>query len=105
MVDHLAMHDAMMRATHPDDCGCALQTRIARLRAGMNVEDWTPAMTDLFARIEALEGALDEVGNALASIIGNNEREWDVRFHEEGTAVLLDLACETFERQRWHLSQ
>ena len=104
MVDHNEMANAMIRATHAPNCSCGLQYRIQRLHAGMNVEDWTPAMSDLFQRIEELEGALDEVGNALASIIGNNERAWDDRFHAEGTAVLLDLACETFERHRCHLN-
>jgi hypothetical protein len=66
----------------------------------MNIEDWTPIMTDLFARIDQLESALDEVGNALVSIVGDNCNDWDLRHRVEGTDVLLDLAAETYENVR-----
>jgi hypothetical protein len=66
----------------------------------MNIEDWTPIMTDLFARIDQLESALDEVGNALVSIVGDDCNDWDLRHHVEGTNVLLDLASETYENVR-----
>ena len=57
-------------------------------------------MTDLFARIDQLESALDEVGNALVSIVGDNSNDWDLRHRVEGTDVLLDLAAETYENVR-----
>ena len=57
-------------------------------------------MTDLFARIDQLESALDEVGNALVSIVGDNSNDWDLKHRVEGTDVLLDLAAETNENVR-----
>jgi hypothetical protein len=66
----------------------------------MNIEDWTSIMTDLFARIDQLESALDEVGNALVSIVGDNSNDWDLKHRVEGTDVLLDLAAETYENVR-----
>ncbi len=57
-------------------------------------------MTDLFARIDQLESALDEVGNALVSIVGDNSNDWDLKHRVEGTDVLLDLAAETYENVR-----
>jgi hypothetical protein len=66
----------------------------------MNIEDWTPIMTDLFLRIDQLESALDEVGNALVSIVGDNCNDWDLKHYVEGTDVLLDLASETYENVR-----
>jgi hypothetical protein len=66
----------------------------------MNIEDWTSIMTDLFARIDQLESALDEVGNALVSIVGDNSNDWDLKHRVEGTDVLLDLAAETNENVR-----
>jgi hypothetical protein len=99
MTDHDEMRRAVAHASH-GDCSCGLQQRIDEFRWGMNIEDWTPIMTDLFARIEQLESALDEVGNALVSIVGDNTNDWDVKHRVEGTDVLLDLACETYENAR-----
>jgi hypothetical protein len=101
MTDFEAMRRAYVHAAeHGDDCSCALQKQVSDIRAGMNIEDWTPAMHTLFARIEQLEAALDEVGNALVSIIGNNNREWGRKHTRLGTDVLLNLAEETYENVR-----
>jgi hypothetical protein len=100
MADFVEMRRAVTHALHDNDCSCALQRRIEKHRANMNVEDWTPIMVDLFERIEQLESALDEVGNALVSIVGDNSNDWDLKHRVEGTDVLLDLASETFERYR-----
>jgi hypothetical protein len=99
MVDHDEMRRAYEHSTH-DDCSCGLQHRIDKYRWGMNIEDWTPILTDLFARIEQLESALDEVGHALVSIIGEDNRQWGKDHVRMGTAPLLDLAAETYENVR-----
>lgn len=57
-------------------------------------------LRDLYARIEQLESALDEVGNALVGIVGDNRNDWGRKHRVEGTDVLLDLASETFENCR-----
>lgn len=100
MTDFVEMRRAMEHAMHPDNCTCGLQRRIEKHKSNMNVEDWTEIMVDLCQRIDELESALDEVGNALVSIVGNNENEWGESLRAEGTDVLLDLAAETYERVR-----
>ena len=57
-------------------------------------------MRDLYARIDQLESALDEVGHALVSIVGDDCQRWGKEHDIMGTAVLLDLAAETYENVR-----
>ena len=102
MVDHSAMRTAVHNATHHEQCSCVLQERIKQFRLGRNATDVNLIYDLLLERIDELEVALDEVGNALVSIIGESENKWDQRYFDEGTAVLLDLACETFEHARFH---
>jgi hypothetical protein len=91
MVDHAEMKAALHRATHDEgECSCTLQARIRLLRAGMNVEDWTPTMGDLLARIDQLEAALDEVANIMLGMI---ERDWM-------PPELITLAVRTYENAR-----
>lgn len=100
MTDFLEMRRAMEHAMHPDNCTCGLQRRIELHKANMNVEDWTPIMADLFQRIDELESALDEVGHALVTIVGNSSNDWGNKLRREGVDVLLDLAAETYDRVR-----
>lgn len=104
MTDHVEMRGALHRASHDEGCTCELQRQVSLIRAGLNVEDWTPTMTALFARIDQLEAALDEVGNALVHIIGCGEGLWPRENVLAGEEPLLDLAAQTYDNvaaQNW----
>lgn len=90
------MRDAVHRATHDEGCSCLLQERIAIWRSNLNIEDHTPALTDLLARVDQLEAALDEVGNALEIILGLDDGERD-EWIRDGLKPVFDLAVQTFE--------
>lgn len=100
MVDHQAMREAVHRATHLERCTCLIQQRIQQYTIGRNATDVDPIIDVLLERIEQLESALDEVGHALTAIVGDSENNWGQKFVDEGTAILLDIAAETFEYVR-----
>ena len=94
------MKGAVHRATHSEQCSCLLQYRIREYVIGRNATDTNPTIDLLLERIDQLEMALDEVGHALVAIVGDSEGDWGEKFVEEGTAILLDLAAETYEHIR-----